>query len=87
MVETGLAGVPSTVTATAGAAEGVVAEGATAIAGVTAIVVVVATTEAAEEADAEERFFFLPASFFNAASAMAWGSFGGGFCPANPAAT
>ena len=33
------------------------------------------------------RFFFLPASFFRAASAIAWGSLGGGFCPAKPAAT
>lgn len=79
VVEAGLAEAPSTVAATAGAAEGVVVEGATETTGVTA------TTDAAEDADA--RFFFLPVSFFSAASAMACGSFGGGFCPANPAAT
>lgn len=90
LVETGLAGAPSTVTASTGAAEAVVAAGMAATTGVTATTAaVVAAAEAlvAEEEEAEARFFFFPASFFNAASAMAWGNFGGGFWPANPAAT
>lgn len=88
IVETGLAGVPLTVTAEAGAAEAVVAAGmagTTEVAGTTAAAAAAAAALVAEEAEA--RFFFFPACFFNAASAMAWGNFGGGFWPANPAAT
>lgn len=82
VIETGLTGAPSTITAATGAVEAVLAAETAVATGVTATVAVVAAAEAleaAEEAEAARFFFFFPASFFNAASAMAWGNFGGGF--------
>lgn len=81
VIETGLTGASSTITAATGAVEAALAAETAVATGVTATVAVVAAAEALEAAEEAEaaRFFFFPASFFNAASAMACGNFGGGF--------